>query len=159
MASKSKRTRKRIRNYVREYQIRIAQGLGSGKRRPSRWQRPGSLAPCCPANSISGYLGILRRERSDGEAIGGCPQPCPCTIRWQFAHSSRRYKLCHFQRVQQAPINVFEVEGKLIAELRDGYCSHPVPASYRATRGTASSSRCDNASERNALDQRTAAFK
>jgi hypothetical protein len=33
MSSKSKRTRKRIRNYVREYQIRIAQGLGSGRSR------------------------------------------------------------------------------------------------------------------------------
>lgn len=33
MASKSKRPRKRIRNYVREYQIRIAQGLAGGKSR------------------------------------------------------------------------------------------------------------------------------
>jgi hypothetical protein len=33
MASRSKRPRKRIRNYVREYQIRIAQGLASGRSR------------------------------------------------------------------------------------------------------------------------------
>jgi SEC-C motif len=51
----------------------------------------------------------------------GPDDPCWC-------RSGKRYKLCHFRRVLQAPINVFQVESNLVAEFRDGYCSHPDPA-------------------------------
>jgi hypothetical protein len=50
----------------------------------------------------------------------GRNEPCWC-------RSGLKYKRCHFRREEQKPINVFEVEAKLMAELREGYCSHPGP--------------------------------
>lgn len=46
-----------------------------------------------------------------------------------WCQSGKKYKWCHFRREQQNPVNIFEVEAKMIAELRDGYCSHPDPVS------------------------------
>lgn len=39
--------------------------------------------------------------------------------------SRKKYKRCHQERDAQAPINVFEVEEQLRAELLLAYCSHP----------------------------------
>lgn len=46
-----------------------------------------------------------------------------------WCRSGLKYKKCHLDREKQAPVNIFEVETKLIAQLREGYCSHPDPAS------------------------------
>lgn len=46
-----------------------------------------------------------------------------------WCRSGLKYKKCHRDRERQAPVNIFEVETRLIAHLRDGYCSHPDPAS------------------------------
>jgi hypothetical protein len=51
----------------------------------------------------------------------GRNEPCWC-------RSGLKYKKCHLDREKQTPINIFEVEAKMMAELRDGYCSHPDPA-------------------------------
>jgi len=51
----------------------------------------------------------------------GRNEPCWC-------RSGLKYKKCHLDREQQTPINIFEVEARLIAQLREGYCSHPDPA-------------------------------
>jgi hypothetical protein len=51
----------------------------------------------------------------------GRNEPCWC-------RSGLKYKKCHLDRERQAPVNIFEVENRLIAELRQGYCSHPDPA-------------------------------
>src|SRR5690606_8652380 len=48
-------------------------------------------------------------------------EPCWC-------RSGKKYKWCHFRREQQKPVNIFEIEAGMIAELRDGYCSHPDPS-------------------------------
>ncbi|MET4258250.1 hypothetical protein ABIC09_003192 [Bradyrhizobium sp. S3.12.5] len=45
-----------------------------------------------------------------------------------WCRSGKKYKWCHFRREQQKPVNVFEIEGGIIAELRDGFCSHPDPS-------------------------------
>jgi len=45
-----------------------------------------------------------------------------------WCRSGKKYKWCHFRRDQQEPINVFELEAKMISELRDGYCLHPDPS-------------------------------
>lgn len=45
-----------------------------------------------------------------------------------WCRSGKKYKWCHFRREQQKPINIFEIEAGMIAEFRDGYCSHPDPA-------------------------------
>ncbi|SDD08719.1 SEC-C motif-containing protein [Bradyrhizobium brasilense] len=45
-----------------------------------------------------------------------------------WCRSGKKYKWCHFRREQQKPINIFEIETGMIAELRDGYCSHPDPS-------------------------------
>jgi hypothetical protein len=45
-----------------------------------------------------------------------------------WCRSGKKYKWCHFRRDQQAPVNIFEIEARMIAELRKGYCSHPDPA-------------------------------
>jgi SEC-C motif len=50
----------------------------------------------------------------------GRNEPCWC-------HSGLKYKRCHSGRERQAPVNVFEVEERLIAQLQEGYCSHPDP--------------------------------
>lgn len=47
--------------------------------------------------------------------------PCWC-------RSGKKYKWCHFRREQQPRINIFEVEQKMLVELRDGYCSFPSTA-------------------------------
>jgi SEC-C motif len=52
----------------------------------------------------------------------GRNEPCWC-------RSGLKYKKCHLDRERQAPINIFEVENRLVAELRRGYCSYPDPAS------------------------------
>ena len=44
-----------------------------------------------------------------------------------WCRSGKKYKWCHFRREKQKPINIFEIEAGMIAELRDGYCSHPDP--------------------------------
>lgn len=46
-----------------------------------------------------------------------------------WCRSGKKYKWCHYRREKQTPINIFELEGRLVAEFRDGYCSHPNPAS------------------------------
>lgn len=45
-----------------------------------------------------------------------------------WCRSGKKYKWCHFRREQQKPINIFEIEAGMLAEFRDGYCSHPDPA-------------------------------
>lgn len=45
-----------------------------------------------------------------------------------WCRSGKKYKWCHFRREQQKPVNIFEIEARMIAELRDGYCSHPDPS-------------------------------
>jgi len=45
-----------------------------------------------------------------------------------WCRSGLKYKKCHLDREQQTPINIFEVETRLIAQLREGYCSYPNPA-------------------------------
>lgn len=42
--------------------------------------------------------------------------------------SGQKYKRCHFRREQQTPPNIFQVEAKMLKELRDGYCSYPDPS-------------------------------
>ncbi len=49
-------------------------------------------------------------------------EPCWC-------RSGLKYKKCHLNRELQTPVNIFEVEAKLVAQLRVGYCSHPDPIS------------------------------
>src|SRR5450432_4346522 len=44
-----------------------------------------------------------------------------------WCRSGKKYKWCHFCRDQQKPVNFFEIESKMIAELRDGFCSYPDP--------------------------------
>jgi len=41
--------------------------------------------------------------------------------------SGKKLQVVPFRRDQQKPINIFEIESKMIAELRRGYCSHPEP--------------------------------
>jgi SEC-C motif len=48
-------------------------------------------------------------------------EPCWC-------RSGKKYKWCHFRRDLQKPVNFFEIESKMIAALRDGFCSYPDPA-------------------------------
>lgn len=45
-----------------------------------------------------------------------------------WCRSGKKYKWCHFRREQEKPINIFEIEAGMIAELRGGYCSHPDPS-------------------------------
>lgn len=45
-------------------------------------------------------------------------EPCWC-------RSGRKFKFCHFRRDRQTPLNVFEVEARLMQEMREGYCSYP----------------------------------
>lgn len=45
-----------------------------------------------------------------------------------WCRSGKKYKWCHSRRDQQKLINIFEIEARMIAEFRDGYCSHPDPA-------------------------------
>jgi hypothetical protein len=52
----------------------------------------------------------------------GRNEPCWC-------RSGLKYKKCHLDRERQAPVNILDVENRLITELRRGYCSHPDPAS------------------------------
>jgi hypothetical protein len=47
-------------------------------------------------------------------------EPCWC-------RSGKKYKWCHFRRDLQKPVNFFEIESKMITELRDGFCSYPDP--------------------------------
>lgn len=47
--------------------------------------------------------------------------PCWCG-------SGRKYKWCHFRRDLQAPVNIFQVEQKMLEDLQAGYCSHPDPS-------------------------------
>lgn len=54
------------------------------------------------------------------EAMGPY-EPCWCM-------SGKKYKWCHHRREQEKPINIFEVESGMLAELRAGYCSHPDPS-------------------------------
>ena len=42
-----------------------------------------------------------------------------------WCRSGKKYKWCHHRREQQQPVNIFEVENLMHAELRDGYCSFP----------------------------------
>lgn len=51
----------------------------------------------------------------------GRNEPCWC-------RSGLKYKKCHLDREKQAPVNIFEVETRLIAQFREGYCSHPDPS-------------------------------
>jgi hypothetical protein len=44
-----------------------------------------------------------------------------------WCKSGKKYKWCHFRRERQAPINIFEIEARMLDELRGGYCSHPDP--------------------------------
>ncbi|RSC31568.1 SEC-C domain-containing protein [Agrobacterium sp. FDAARGOS_525] len=46
-----------------------------------------------------------------------------------WCDSGKKYKWCHFRREQQKPINVYEIEAAMHAELRAGYCAHPDPDS------------------------------
>lgn len=52
-----------------------------------------------------------------------------------WCRSGLKYKKCHLDREKQAEVNVFEVEAKLIAELREGYCSHPDTANDPCSEG------------------------
>ncbi|PWE78696.1 zinc chelation protein SecC [Bradyrhizobium sp. SUTN9-2] len=45
-----------------------------------------------------------------------------------WCRSGKKYKWCHFRREQQKPVNIYELEAKMIAEFRDGYCSFPDPS-------------------------------
>ncbi|WP_260685370.1 SEC-C domain-containing protein [Rhizobium laguerreae] len=45
-----------------------------------------------------------------------------------WCRSGKKYKWCHFRREQQKPINIFELEAKMLAQMREGYCSHPDPS-------------------------------
>ncbi|MBB2749793.1 UNVERIFIED_ORG: hypothetical protein GGI57_000459 [Rhizobium aethiopicum] len=47
-------------------------------------------------------------------------EPCWCGI-------GLKYKKCHLDRENQKPVNLFEVEAKMLATIRKGYCSHPDP--------------------------------
>lgn len=49
-------------------------------------------------------------------------KPCWCG-------SPKKYKWCHHRRHEQAEVNPFDVESRINDELRNGYCSHPDPAS------------------------------
>lgn len=51
----------------------------------------------------------------------GRNEPCWCK-------SGLKYKKCHLDRERQVPVNIFEMETRLIAQLREGYCSHPALA-------------------------------
>lgn len=39
--------------------------------------------------------------------------------------SGKKFKFCHFRRETQTPVNIFELEKRMNAELRQGYCSFP----------------------------------
>jgi hypothetical protein len=41
--------------------------------------------------------------------------------------SGTKYKWCHHRRHEQDEVNPFEVEARIVGELRVGYCSHPDP--------------------------------
>lgn len=45
--------------------------------------------------------------------------PCWC-------RSGTKYKWCHHRRDRQAKVDIFEAEGRMQAQLREGYCSRPV---------------------------------
>ncbi len=45
-----------------------------------------------------------------------------------WCRSGLKYKKCHLNRELQEPINIFELEAKLVAQARAGYCSHPDPS-------------------------------
>lgn len=62
----------------------------------------------------------------DGDPIKPVETMGPYEQCW--CRSGKKYKWCHFRRDQQKPVNIFEIESKMIAELRKGYCSHPDPA-------------------------------
>jgi hypothetical protein len=49
----------------------------------------------------------------------------PYNLCW--CDSGKKYKWCHFRREHQKPINVYEIEAAMQAELNAGYCSHPDP--------------------------------
>lgn len=46
-----------------------------------------------------------------------------------WCRSGKKYKKCHLNREGQKEINVYELEQKMLAELREGYCSYPAPSS------------------------------
>jgi len=45
-----------------------------------------------------------------------------------WCRSGKKYKWCHFRRDRQQPINAYATEAKMLAELREGFCSYPDPA-------------------------------
>jgi hypothetical protein len=45
-------------------------------------------------------------------------KPCWC-------RSGKTYEECHLDRDKQKPVNMFELEAAMLANLRDGYCAHP----------------------------------
>jgi len=85
MASKSKRPRKRIRNYVREYQIRIAQGLAGGKSRSEArgharatdLEETARRQPFDRSNALENALKLMKQGVSQREAakqVGASPE-------------------------------------------------------------------------------------
>ena len=53
-----------------------------------------------------------------------------------WCRSGENYKRCHYRREKEKSVNVFELEAKMVAELRDGgYCLYPDPATDACSPG------------------------
>ena len=73
---------------------------------------PSLTAPKIPRN----------RDRLDPVEKMGRNELCWCL-------SGKKYKFCHSGRERQKKINAYQLEQKMLEELRKGYCSHPAPSS------------------------------
>src|ERR1700732_5200059 len=54
--------------------------------------------------------------------------PCWC-------RSGKKYKFCHYRRERRPPINVYEVEKKMLLEHKQGYCPYPKSAGDECSPG------------------------
>ena len=68
----------------------------------------------------------ISAARAKVEALVPVEMMPPYDLCW--CRSGKKYKWCHYRREAQPPINIFEVEQQMLAELRDGYCSFPSTA-------------------------------
>lgn len=73
-----------------------------------------------PHPSLAAPIAIKNYKPLNPVEKMGRNEPCWC-------RSGKKHKKCHLVREGQKKINPFEHEQKLLAELRDGYCSHPAP--------------------------------
>jgi hypothetical protein len=65
----------------------------------------------------------LSAERIPVEPLQAVETMAPYAQCW--CRSGKKYKWCHHRREQQPQLNIFEIDSRMQAELREGYCSFP----------------------------------